>query len=353
MPMIVKSMSDFAAELIERVDHEFDSVMIVESGAIKGLGKTSWSILLGQEICRQRGLNYSLEKSIVFDPTSEKIIDSVKNLPACYPIHVDEAGKVLFKLNFAKDYQKDLVIFLNVCRRYGKIIPLNHPSFWGLDRNVQEIADYRITILKRGIAIVRGKSKNPESKDKWMKDETEKAMKERVRNYMDIDAMINALRETPNYLFEIHYNPVDTETYAKYKEMSKALELESFYKNHQNKYKIGLEAVLTIFNEENTKHRFPYHYGELVRAMNKAVQFKTGSMAGGFTRSMIRDIIQNDEDNGLKDFIYKDIKISRTYKPDQDFNDDEADSLVSAPVVKECGAIVDPLFLKIKNTNGS
>jgi hypothetical protein len=288
--------------------------MIIESGSIKGLGKTSFSIRLGQEICEQRGLDYTLEKSVVFDPTSEKIIDSVKTLPPCYPIHVDEAGKVLFKLNFAKDYQKDLVIFLNVCRRYGKIIPLNHPSFWGLDGNVRDVADYRVTILKRGIAIVRGKSKNPEAKDKWMKDETEKLFKERVRNPMDIDAMIQALRETPNYLFEIHYKPVDVELYAKYKEMSKALELESFYKNFQNRYRLGMEGLLTVFYIEAKKRRFIYGLTSLTRAVNRYIRLKTGTATGGFSRSGLKDMANYALEHGLYDEMVTSLETSKFFK---------------------------------------
>lgn len=285
-------------DLCERVDNNFDAVLIIESGSLKGTGKSTFSMLLEEEISEIKNFKFDIIEMTVFDPTSEKIVERVKYKPRAYPVHIDEAGKVAYKRNWNKEWQKDLIIFINVCRKHGKIIPLNHPSFWGLDSDLRDIADYRVTILRRGLAIVRGKVANPEAKDKWIKDETEKLINEMVHDKMDVDATINALRRTPNYLFEIHFPEMDQKVYSVYEKMSMEAELESFYAAGQNKYRLGFEGAVGVikFFMQITDNQ--YSFTDVTRAINGWIHYRTGVGRSTFTPPIMKDIAQQLEVNG-------------------------------------------------------
>lgn len=296
----LKTIKEFAMDLVERVKHELDSTIIIESAAKKGLAKTSFTIILNQAICALMGYEYSLKETIVFDATSEKIIERIHSKPVCWPVHIDEASKAAYKRNFNKEDQKDLVIFLNVCRTEMKIIELNNPTFWGLDGDVRELADYRVTMIERGLCVVRGKIADSETKDVWVRDETEKMIKSHVPNAkrMDPMALLGALRQTPNYLFEIKFPDVDPAIYAEYKRMKGDSELERFFAAGTNKYKLGFEALLAIVYMERSA--FPFSKKQVVRGLNAWLRVRTGSVLEPWSLETLENLLEISESVGFE-----------------------------------------------------
>jgi len=303
--MKLESLSNFADLLIKRIEDKFDNVIITESGSVKGTGKTTFSTLLTMEVDRKKDFKFSIQNQIVFDPTNEKIIEQVKTKPPCYPLQVDEASKVAYRRNWADEKQKRLMIFANVCRKYYKIINLNNPGFWKLDRDLLEIADFRITILKRGIAIVRGKIKNPEADDLWMRKITDELIRSAAPNQMDIDKVINALRKAPNYLFEIHFGELDPEVYAEYEKISQETELQSFFESQQNKWRFITEALVGFLSYAK-KHtgEYPFSWTDICREVNYHLRIRTG-IPGGLLSTRLRDMAAEGEGFGLQERLNK------------------------------------------------
>lgn len=269
-----ESIRFFAKLLIERTKANFDNIVIVDSGSVKGTGKSTFCLEMDLEICKLMGYEFDMMEIVVFDPTNAKIVDKVKMKPDAWPIHVDEASKVAYKRNFADDSQKQLIIFVNVCRKHHKIIFINNPSFWGLDKDLLELADFRVTILKRGMAIIRGKSANPETLDKWMRKKTDEAIEKYAASEMDIEKMIIAIRNAPNYLFEIHYPPLSAEFYAKYEEVSKNAELESFYDRVDDTWRVAAEACLGIIASIKKDHKILMSWGDVATTINRYAKYK-------------------------------------------------------------------------------
>jgi len=270
------NLRDFAEILVERVNKGWDSVVIVDSGSVKGTGKTTFSLHMCKEVCELIGEEFSLKRCVIFDPTNEKIVESVKRFPLAFPLDIDEAGKVAYKRNWNKEYQKKLIIFISVCRKHGKIIFFNHPSFWQLDTDLRDLADYRVTILKRGIALVRAKDPNPEAKDKWLRDETEELIqKYRGKNILEIDRIIEAIKQAPNFLFEIRFPEFDQNIYKKYEEMSKEEELKSFYEASVDKYReflFPLAQICGLIKEKIDGQRLSWNV--IARAINHSLRAK-------------------------------------------------------------------------------
>jgi len=267
MAMKLMSLSNFAALLIERTEDKFDSFLITESGSVKGTGKTTFSTLLSMEVCRQKGFKFELEESVIMDPTNEKIVDQVRLKPIAFPLQVDEASKVAYKRNYAEDKQKKLIIFINVSRKFYKIVNLNNPSFWGLDKDLLDSADFRIVILQRGLALVLGKSKNPEAEDKWNRKVNDEKIREYAKNQMNIEQIINALRNSPNYLFEIRFGEMDKGMYARYEKMSQENELQSFYETNQNTWRYATEALISMMRF-TMRHKLELSGTDIARNVN-------------------------------------------------------------------------------------
>lgn len=227
----MKSLDYFADSLLGRIDKNFDNVIIVDSGGVKGPGKSTWSIKLSKKICLKIGYKYSY-KLIIFNPTSEKIVNKVKTLPEGCPIHIDETTLVAYKRDFQKEFAKKLIKFINICRKFKKVVIFNNPDFWDLDKDLRNLADYRVTILKRGMSQIRGKYANPEVEDKWLRKQSMEIIDHHIKSDpTSIDNVIAAIRKTPNYLYDIPFTPLKDKEYGKYERLSKIEELKSIEKN--------------------------------------------------------------------------------------------------------------------------
>jgi hypothetical protein len=236
------NIDQFAKIQYERVQNEFDSIIIVDSGAVKGTGKSVFSIKLCQSVCKIIDYKWTLELT-VFNPSSEKIIKMVKELPRGVPIHIDEASQVAYKRDYQKEYQKDLMKFINICRKFGKIIVLNTPDFWDLDKDLRNLADFRVIIVKRGLAQVTGKSPNPDLKDKWLRDINIDIINNQIkRDITKLEKTREGIRRTPNFLYDIPFKKLDDETYYNYVQKSKEEEIKAF-EHETDVYKVRSKVV--------------------------------------------------------------------------------------------------------------
>lgn len=248
------NIGNFAELLESRIQLNFDSIIIVDSGGVKGTGKSVFSMQLAKLLCKLINYTFSFDL-IVFNPDEARIIEMVKNLPEGCPILIDEASKVFYKRDFQKDYQKNLIKFINVCRKFRKIIILNNPDFWDLDKDLRNLADFRVVIVKRGLAQVRGKSPNPDLKDKWLRDFTSDKIEEYTKgDITKVEKVRLALKKIPNHLFDIPIADMDKEEYKRYEELSKREELKAFIEDKPTEYiLLRMMAYMLSLYETETK----------------------------------------------------------------------------------------------------
>lgn len=222
------NINDFAKELVVRIKKDFDSIIVIDSGATKGTGKSVFSMLLCKAICKLIDYKYSFNL-IIFNPTDEKLIKKVKSLPEGTPIHIDEGSRVLYKRDYQKEYQKNLIKFINICRKFKKIIIINNPDFWDMDKDLRNLCDFRVIIIRRGLAQVMGKSPIPDLKDKWLRDKAvEKTLLYTKGDIHKLEKVRTALSKLPNFLYNIAFSDMKKEEYEKYVELSKKEELKAF-----------------------------------------------------------------------------------------------------------------------------
>ena len=239
------NIKQFAFQLYERVTNDFDSFLIIDSGSVKGTGKSDCSIQISKELCKIINFpyHYSATSSnpftfdpIVFNPKSVDIIERVKVNPVGYPVHIDEATKVGYKRDYQKKAQKELIKFVKICRKYKKIIILNDPDFWDLDKDLRNLCDYRGIIVKRGVVQMKGKSTNPDVSDKWMRDLSAEIINKRLgRTVTNLEKCRHGIRESPGWLYDINVAPLPKKEYMAYFELSKVEELKGFEETKEKK----------------------------------------------------------------------------------------------------------------------
>ncbi len=261
---------------------DFDSLCIIDSGSVKGTGKSVFSIKVGQEVCKLIGQPYhrtaTPEKPytfdpIVFNPKSQDIIALVKSLPDGYPIHIDEASRVGYKRDYQKEGQKDLIKFVKICRKYRKVIILNDPDFWDLDKDLRNLCDYRVIIVKRGMGQVKGKSTNPDIVDKWLRDASADIIAKRLgRQVTNLEKCRQGIRETSGFLYDISFSDMDQKEYEAYRVMSKIEELKGF-QEAKDKKRVWIWIIASMLAEaralkgvqmakEINERLFNSHYAE-------------------------------------------------------------------------------------------
>lgn len=231
----IKNLDFFSRRILDRVDNRLDSLCVVESGSVKGTGKSVYSKGQSESICNMLDPKYPYQMFdtdgrmglMLLDATEEKLKKMVKTLPFGVPIHIDEAVFVAYKRDFQDEAVKKLVKFINICRKFRKPIFLNIPSFWDLDKDVRNLAEYRITIVKRGIACVRGKYPNPEYTDLWLREESKKKIDKAIgSDITDLNGVIRGIRGCRNHLFDIIFPDMTKEEYDMYEKKSMEIEGE-------------------------------------------------------------------------------------------------------------------------------
>jgi hypothetical protein len=252
-----KTCDEFAEILLGRIFGDkintkgnYDNFIVVDSGGLKGLGKTVFSVQLSKSICKLQkekygiDIKYSRKDMMILDPTSEKIQERVKNLPRGSPVHIDEAILVSYARDFMMEGNKDLNKFIQICRKWGKIIIFNTPDFWDLDKGSIKACDYRVLATKRGKVQVFCKWINPHMKDKWQEKISSETVQKHIKNSIDYEGVMAGNREIKNYLYDVLFEDLPEKEYEEYKEDSLLREMESYEFQNMDKWKLRFGAIL-------------------------------------------------------------------------------------------------------------
>jgi hypothetical protein len=193
--------------------NKFDCFMIIEGGTGTGKSTLAWKIALGvsrefkrlfkldedvveyyYERIGRKQLNLSPEdfiekilklkekKAYRFIP--EKVLiysqDAMQNSLASWNkiIIPDELINALFNRDFYGEKQKDIIKMVNMFRDHGNLTIGCVPTFANIDTQIRGLTKIKLTVKKRGTAIVHTPNKVIYSKDKWDQATNEKIEKE-------------------------------------------------------------------------------------------------------------------------------------------------------------------------------
>ena len=204
--------------LHKRAREDYDAVVAITGD--EGVSKSTCANHIGFKVDK----NYSFERSVLFAPTAEGLVESIKKLPRFAAVNADEAIKVLYKQTWW--LQTFINKFYRLCRQDNKISILCMPRFSEFNegfRNHRIL--FWIHLLDRGIGIVYQKNWSPFSKDPWNFDKNDKMIEEIImgrRKYhtFSLDQKISILERSPNFLDVVTFPDLPPELRIQYKELA-------------------------------------------------------------------------------------------------------------------------------------
>ena len=150
--------------------NKFDCFIIIEGN--RGLGKST----LAYKICRmvstlmkheegvaKKDYKFIPEKCLLYK--REEVINFFTKRKKCGV--ADEMINVSFNRDFYNESQKDLIKLMNMNRDYCNLFIACVPHFQTLDTQIKNLCKIRITVERRGFAIIQTQNRTIYSKDRW------------------------------------------------------------------------------------------------------------------------------------------------------------------------------------------
>lgn len=160
MALMVVSMDWLRARIENMVKNKFDCIMFVEGN--RGLGKSTFVYKLLK----------SLDIPIPFKPKRDLVYtrgETLKHLATKKggAIFSDEMINVAYNRDFYENQQKTLLKALNMYRDSCNVFVGCIPKFVELDKQIQRLCKIRITIVRRGVALLQTQNPSIYQSDSW------------------------------------------------------------------------------------------------------------------------------------------------------------------------------------------
>jgi len=158
--LLIWSLKDIKEVIEKCIQNKFDFIMFIEGN--RGLGKSTLAYKL---LCSlkvpfpfrpQRDLVYTREETLKHLATKKGGI-----------IFSDEMINVAYNRDFWQEEQKTLLKALNMYRDSCNVFVGCIPKFVELDKQIQRLCKMRITVVRRGIALIQTQMPSIYSQDNW------------------------------------------------------------------------------------------------------------------------------------------------------------------------------------------
>ena len=213
MRLILKwNLTKFARTIVATLLNKYDCFICIEGGT--GTGKSTIAVWTALYVSREFKRLYNLDEQTVeyyyerigkklgMSPEEflNKIMDlkkrkayyfvprrdliySQKDMQKCLAswnrlFIPDEMINVTFNRDFQSDDQKNIIKMINMFRDHENLIISCVPSFQNLDVQIKNLCKIKLTVKKRGMAIVHTPNKVVYCKDKWDQATNEKIERE-------------------------------------------------------------------------------------------------------------------------------------------------------------------------------
>jgi len=197
--------SDVVKICEERPRLDYDIINIVSGGT--GEGKSTLAIQLARVI--DPGFEKNMSAQLAF--TKEELWNATAKLGKYKVIIVDEAVNVLFKRDFMKKSQKELLRMLDMVRRKNLVMFFCVPSIWSLDSHfVNSRVHLWLFVHSRGFASLYKPLKGPlfaYAQDPWCR-------------HLNVLQYCNyKFRSSPNYHGQVRFEVLPRNLKKKYEKI--------------------------------------------------------------------------------------------------------------------------------------
>lgn len=204
-----KHISKYAKGLTK---NKKDCVLCVSG--MTGEGKSVFACDLAKEYDKR----FEYERNLIY--SRKELKEKIETFPPSAFI-IDEAINVLYKREWNKSAQKDLIKLLNICRSKGHLLIFVQPVFNDMDKDIrQERVRLWIYVLKRGVGIVfRPVRTLSGSVDPFKLDENNKLVKKFVNKMDSFTGTLEGSYRSENFLAFIRWDDMPEEEYLLYEKV--------------------------------------------------------------------------------------------------------------------------------------
>lgn len=175
---ILWSLKRLVNAICNRLLNRFDAFIIIEGK--RGLGKST----LGYKILKLVKLEMQKReiKGYRFKPNFDLLYTKKEVLKFFHKWQhsgmADEMINVTFNRDFYNEDQKDIIKMINMNRDHNNLFIACVPQFKNLDSQIKNLCSMKITVVRRGVAIIHMPNKTVYSSDIWDERINEKIERE-------------------------------------------------------------------------------------------------------------------------------------------------------------------------------
>jgi len=166
----------------EILKNQFDCFLIIEGN--RGLGKSTLAIHFARRIARAFKKEGFKEK-YKFNWDNTLIYTKKQTLNFFHKWQTigiaDEMINVTFNRDFYNEDQKNIIKMINMNRDHKNFFIACVPQFQTLDNQINNLCKVRISVVRRGMAIIQTPNKIIYAKDKWDQATNEKIERDWIR----------------------------------------------------------------------------------------------------------------------------------------------------------------------------
>lgn len=160
------------------LQNKFDCFIVLEGN--RGLGKSTLAYHLAKGVAKEMkrrgvdGYRFSPKRCLLYERGEViRFIHKWKRIGIA-----DEMINVSFNRDFYDDEQKDLIKLINMNRDHLNFFEACVPAFQTLDSQIKNLCKIRLTVVRRGVAVVQTPNRTIYARDKWDQATNEKIERE-------------------------------------------------------------------------------------------------------------------------------------------------------------------------------
>lgn len=157
MKQIVWDIKDLAKMIVDRQNNELDVNIVIDGPRGNGKSTLAWRLL-------SKTGKFNPEKDVLF--SREDVMNAIKDRKfSC--IDADEMINSAHNRDFFSGDQKTFIKIMNMYRDNYNVLVGSVPYFYDLDTQVRKLIKMRLTVIKRGVAIVQISKNSLYANDIW------------------------------------------------------------------------------------------------------------------------------------------------------------------------------------------
>ena len=172
--LIQWSLKKMVNMIVQILGNKFDCFIIIEGN--RGLGKSTLAIHLARGVAREfkklgsEDYKFNWKHSLIYTKKETKRFWHKWNTTGI----ADEMINVTFNRDFYNEEQKDIIKMINMNRDHCNFFAACVPQFQTLDSQIKNLCKIRITVVRRGLAVIQTPNRTIYIKDKWDQQSNER-----------------------------------------------------------------------------------------------------------------------------------------------------------------------------------